>query len=79
MTTRSKTSTIAAALRVLAQDDDSECGTVGAALYEAAERLEEYQKLLRLVDRLLMSLPINVLSGSTAQRIASAVQQFAKE
>lgn len=76
---RSSTSTIVSALRVLASEDDSECGTVGAALSEAADRLEEHQKLLRLVDKLLMSLPIDVLAGSTAQRIASAVQQFAKE
>lgn len=76
---RSSTSTIVSALRVLASEDDSECGTAGAALSEAADRLEEHQKLLRLVDKLLMSLPIDVISGSVAQRIASAVQQFAKE
>ncbi len=76
---RSSTSTLISALRVLASEDDSECGTVGGALFEAADRLEEHQNFLRLVDKLLMSLPMNVLVGSVAQRIASAVCVLSKE
>lgn len=44
---RSKTSTIISALRILAEDIQSEDGIANAAIREAAERMEELQRLLR--------------------------------
>jgi hypothetical protein len=66
MIPRSRTDTIIAALKVLAENDNSECGTEGAALMEAAERLQEFQTLIRLVDKLLDRVP---LLSSHDQRI----------
>jgi hypothetical protein len=40
--------------------------------------VQRSEKLLRLVDRLLMSLPADAMTTSLAQRIPSAVRQFEK-
>jgi hypothetical protein len=75
---RSSTSTLISALRVLASEDDSECGTVGGALFEAADRLEEHQKLLRLVSSLIQRIASEILT-SHDQRIASLVHEYSTE
>ena len=75
---RSSTSTIVSALRVLASEDDSECGTVGAALSEAADRLEEHQKLLQLVSALIQRIAPEIMA-SHDQRIASLVHEYSTE
>lgn len=75
---RSSTSTIVSALRVLASEDDSECGTVGAALSEAADRLEEHQKLLRLVSAMIQRIASEIQS-SHDQRIANMVHEYSTE
>ncbi|MBS1170603.1 MAG: hypothetical protein H6R01_1521 [Burkholderiaceae bacterium] len=43
-TPRSKTSTLVAALRILANDVQSQDGVANAALYEASERMHELSK-----------------------------------
>ena len=75
---RSSTSTIVSALRVLASEDDSECGTVGAALFKAADRLEEHQKLLRLVAAMIQRIESEILASHN-QRIASLVHEYSTE
>jgi hypothetical protein len=75
MPPRARTEIIIAALEVLAKNDNSECGTEGAALMEAAERLEEFQTLIRLVDKLLKRVP---LLSSHDQRIHVLVSNLAE-
>ena len=49
---RSETKTLAAALRVLAVEIQSEDGIASAAIFEAAERLEQLEKALRDIENL---------------------------